>query len=98
MTSFRTLCSAIAIAVLVAAAAGAEAWPTKSMLVISPFSAGNASDIIARIVLDQVSQQIGQSFVVENRPGGGGMVGAATVAKADPDGYTLLLHSSSLSS
>jgi tripartite-type tricarboxylate transporter receptor subunit TctC len=98
MTSFRTLCSAIAIAVLVAAAAGAQAWPTKSMLVISPFSAGNANDIIARIVLDQVSQQIGQSFVVENRPGGGGVVGAAMVAKADPDGYTLLLHSSSLSS
>src|SRR5580658_2023470 len=98
MTSFRALCGAIAIAVLVAAAACAEAWPTKSMQVISPFSAGNANDVIARVVLDQVSRQIGQSFFVENRPGGGGVVGAAMVAKADPDGYTLLLHSSSLSS
>jgi tripartite-type tricarboxylate transporter receptor subunit TctC len=66
--------------------------------VISPFSAGNANDIVARVVLDQVSRQIGQSFVIENRPGGGGMIGAAVVAKADPDGYTVLLHSSSLSS
>jgi tripartite-type tricarboxylate transporter receptor subunit TctC len=65
--------------------------------VISPFTAGNANDIVARIVLDQVGRQIGQSFVIENRPGGGGSLGAAVVAKADPDGYTILLYSSSLS-
>ena len=100
MTSLRALCGAVAGAVLVAgtSAAMAQAWPTRAMQVISPFTAGNANDIVARIVLDQVSKQIGQSFVIENRPGGGGSLGAAFVAKADPDGYTFLLHSSSLSS
>jgi tripartite-type tricarboxylate transporter receptor subunit TctC len=79
------------------AAAGQE-WPTRPVRTISPFSAGNANDIVARIVLEVVSRQLGQSFVIENRPGGGGSVGAALVARAEPDGYTVLLNSSSLSS
>jgi len=100
MTSLRPLRAAVAGAILVAGTltAGAQAWPTRAIQVISPFSAGNANDIVARVVLDQVSKQIGQSFVIENRPGGGGSIGANAAAKADPDGYTLLLHSSSLSS
>ncbi len=65
------------------------------MLVVSAVTAGNAGDIIARIVLEQVSKQIGQSFVIENRPGAGGTIGSASVAKAEPDGYTMLLLSSS---
>jgi len=76
-------------------AAFAQDWPTRSMMVISTVSAGNAGDIIARIVLEQVSKQIGQSFVIENRTGAGGTIGSASVAKADPDGYTILLLSSS---
>ena len=79
-------------------AAGAQEWPTRPVLVVSPFTAGNANDIIARIVLDQVAQQIGQPFIIENRPGAGGVVGVTSVAKADPDGYTLLLSSASMSS
>jgi tripartite-type tricarboxylate transporter receptor subunit TctC len=67
------------------------------MQVISPFTAGNANDTVARVVLDQVSRQLGHPFVIENKPGGGGTIGAAMVAKADPDGYTIFLHSSSLS-
>jgi tripartite-type tricarboxylate transporter receptor subunit TctC len=51
--------------------------------------------MVARIVLEQVSKQIGQSFVIENRPGGGGTIGSASVAKAEPDGYTMLLLTSS---
>jgi tripartite-type tricarboxylate transporter receptor subunit TctC len=100
MTSFRTLCGAVAGVALfaIASAAGADTWPSRSIQVISPFSAGNANDIVARVVLDTVSRQIGQTFVLENRPGGGGSLGAAQVAKADPDGYTVLLYSSSLSS
>ena len=101
MTSLRALRGALTGAALVVAAtsmAGAQAWPTRAMQVISPFTAGNANDIVGRVVLDQVSKQIGQSFVIENRPGGGGSLGASFVAKADPDGYTILLHSSSLSS
>jgi tripartite-type tricarboxylate transporter receptor subunit TctC len=100
MTSVRALCGAIAGALLVAgpSAAHAQAWPTRAMQVISPFSAGNANDIVGRVVLDQVSRQLGQTFVIENKPGGGGSIGAAAVAKAEPDGYTILLHSSSVSS
>jgi tripartite-type tricarboxylate transporter receptor subunit TctC len=100
MISFRTSCGALACVAFLttASAATAEIWPSRAIQVISPFSAGNATDIVARVVLDQVSRQLGQSFVIENRPGGGGSLGAAAVAKADPDGYTLLLSSSSLSS
>jgi tripartite-type tricarboxylate transporter receptor subunit TctC len=76
----------------------AEDWPSRPVLVVSPYSAGNATDIVGRIVLDQVSQQLGQPFVIENRAGAGGVVGVASVTRADPDGYTLLLGSSSMSS
>jgi tripartite-type tricarboxylate transporter receptor subunit TctC len=65
------------------------------MLVVSAVTAGNAGDIVARIVLEQVSKQIGQSFVIENRTGAGGTIGSASVAKAEPDGNTILLLSSS---
>jgi tripartite-type tricarboxylate transporter receptor subunit TctC len=65
------------------------------MLVVSAVTAGNAGDIVARIVLEQVSKQIGQSFVIENRTGAGGTIGSASVAKAEPDGNTVLLLSSS---
>ncbi len=99
MASFRIVCALAGAAfVATASAAGAQTWPSRPIQVISPFSAGNATDIVARVVLDQISRQFGQSFVIENRPGGGGILGAATVAKADPDGYTILLSSSSMSS
>lgn len=62
---------------------------------ITPFSAGSATDIIGRAVFDQVSAQIGQTIVMENRVGAGGTIGTNAVAKAAPDGYTLLVHSSS---
>jgi tripartite-type tricarboxylate transporter receptor subunit TctC len=100
MTFIRALCFAATIAAGAAAPAAAVAqdWPTRPVLVVSPFTAGNANDIVARIVLDQVAQQIGQPFIIENRPGAGGLVGVGSVAKADPDGYTLLLSSASMSS
>ena len=59
-----------------------------------PFAAGTFTDIVPRIVLEQVSTQIGQAIVIENRPGAGSTTGAAAVAKAAPDGYTLLVNSS----
>jgi tripartite-type tricarboxylate transporter receptor subunit TctC len=86
---------ACAVLITVAPAALAQDWPNRSMLVISTVSAGNAGDTIARIVLDQVSKQIDQSFVIENRTGAGGTIGSASVAKADPDGYTIVLLTSS---
>ena len=72
----------------------AETWPGKPLHVIVPFAAGTFTDIVPRIVLEQVSTQIGQPIVIENRPGAGSTTAAAAVAKASPDGYTLLVNSS----
>ena len=95
----RTLyCVAAGVSLLGANPASAQNWPTHVVKVISPFTAGNAGDTVARIVFEQVGQQLGQAFVIENKPGAGGTLAADFVAKSDPDGYTLLLSSASLSS
>jgi tripartite-type tricarboxylate transporter receptor subunit TctC len=73
------------------------AWPTRPILAVIPFSAGNANDVVGRVVLDQLSQQLGEPIVIENRAGAGGTTGVAFVAKAPPDGYTILVHSSTFS-
>lgn len=88
--------AAMAGVLIVATVAGAQQWPTRAIRVISPFAAGSASDTTGRVVLDQVSQNLGQPFVIEVRPGAGGTLGFATVARADPDGYTLVTSSSSM--
>jgi tripartite-type tricarboxylate transporter receptor subunit TctC len=75
----------------------AQAWPTRQPIrVIVPLTAGSAIDIVARLVFEQVSKQIGQTVVVENRPGASQTIGAGAVAKADPDGYTILVAGSAL--
>jgi len=70
--------------------ATAQIWPTKPIRVIVPVGAGSTADIIPRIVFEQLSPQLGQTIVVENRTGAGVTIGTAFVAKADPDGYTVL--------
>jgi len=91
----RALLAASAFVLLPAVAHGQD-WPAKRPIrAIVPFGAGSSTDIIARHVADEVSRQIGQTIVVENRVGASGTIGANAVAKADPDGYTLLIHSSS---
>lgn len=72
----------------------AQEWPSKNIRAIVPFSAGSATDIIPRTVFNQLSIDLGQPIIVENRTGAGGTLGAATVARAEPDGYTLLAISS----
>ena len=72
----------------------AQSWPTKNIRAVVPFTAGSTLDIVGRIMLDPISSQIGQTIVVENRGGAGGTIGTAAVAKAEPDGYTLLIHAS----
>jgi tripartite-type tricarboxylate transporter receptor subunit TctC len=74
--------------------APADAWPSRPLRVVIPFTAGSTVDIIGRIVLEPLAAQLGQPIVVENRGGAGGSIGAAAVAKADPDGYTLLINAS----
>ena len=90
----RTL---LAVGMLVAGVTGAfaQSYPNKTIRVVVPFSAGSGTDIVARTIMDQVSQQLGQPIVVENRLGGGGTIGINSVAKAEPDGYTLLIQSTS---
>lgn len=74
--------------------AGAQTWPTKPLRVIVPVGAGSTTDIIPRVVFEQLAPQLGQPIVVENRTGAGGTIGTGFVAKADPDGYTILAHGS----
>jgi len=73
--------------------AGAQAFPDKPIHFIVPFTAGSGTDIVARTVADPMSRALGQPIIIENRPGAGGTLGAAQVAKSAPDGYTLLIHS-----
>jgi tripartite-type tricarboxylate transporter receptor subunit TctC len=95
--SFRPFAGVLgAVLLLAASAATAEDWPTRPIRVISPFPAGSASDTVSRVVLDSVSQLVGQPMVIETKPGAGGIVGFADVAKSDPDGYTLVTSSTSL--
>jgi tripartite-type tricarboxylate transporter receptor subunit TctC len=76
------------------AQSAAQSWPTKTIKVIVPLTAGSATDVMARIVFDEVSRQVGQTIVIENRPGAGNSIGMAAAAKAEPDGYTILANSS----
>jgi tripartite-type tricarboxylate transporter receptor subunit TctC len=73
----------------------AQSWPTKPVKVIVPLPPGSGTDITGRAIAERLSAQTGQTFVVENRPGGSGSIGMNAVAKADPDGYTILIMSSS---
>src|SRR5688500_12339954 len=93
----RAACASVASLVLLSpwAALAQGAYPNKPVRVIVPFSAGSTTDIIARAITDKMSQSMGQPIVIENRGGAGGTVGQAAVARAEPDGYTVLVHSSS---
>ena len=77
---------------LVPGLAVAQAFPTKPIRILVPFPAGGTTDIVARLVGQRMSESMGQPVIVENRAGAGGTIGAAEVAKAAPDGYTLLMH------
>jgi tripartite-type tricarboxylate transporter receptor subunit TctC len=90
----RRLALMMLLLVGVPSGALAQAWPSKPIRAIIPFGAGSATDVVPRIVFEQLSAQLGQPIVVENRVGAGGTVATGAVAKADPDGYTLLATSS----
>ncbi len=102
MTTRRTLLQLAAGALTVPALprpAASQAWPAKQPIrAMIPFSAGSSLDIVGRILLEPLSSQLGQTIVVENRGGAGGSIGSAMVAKAEPDGYTLLVQASAHSS
>jgi tripartite-type tricarboxylate transporter receptor subunit TctC len=90
--------AAVAAALGLAAAAKGETlgenWPTRPIRAIVPLGAGSATDVVPRAVFEQLSPELGQPIVVENRVGAGGTLGVGAVARANPDGYTILVNSS----
>lgn len=86
----RTLVALGALAAL--GVAQAQQYPTKPVNIIVPFAAGGPTDTVARVIAQAMSKPLGGNVVVENKPGPGGIIGAEYVAKASPDGYTVLLH------
>jgi tripartite-type tricarboxylate transporter receptor subunit TctC len=92
----RTLAAGLAaLAATLPLAVAAQAYPNKPIKVIVPFAAGSTTDIIARAISDKMSQSLGQQLVVENKGGASGTIGQAQVAASAPDGYTIMVHSSS---
>jgi len=87
----RVLCTLVAGGLAWPAVGRAQTWPTRPVRIVVPFSAGGTTDVLARLIATHMTQGLGQSVVVENRPGVGGLLGADQVAKAEPDGYTLLM-------
>jgi tripartite-type tricarboxylate transporter receptor subunit TctC len=87
----RVLLAALLTVFALAGPAAAEDWPTRQVTIVVPFGAGGSADLLARILAGHMQLSFGQSVIVENRAGAGGSIGTAYVAKAAPDGYTLLL-------
>jgi len=95
MNRRRTLLLLALAAALPAAQAQTGKWPEKSVRVVVPFAPGGSTDIVARLLAARLSQEFGQQFIVDNRGGGGGSIGAEIVARANPDGYTIIVLASS---
>ena len=91
----RAFLTAATASILTAGATAQQAYPTKPIRFVIPFTAGSSTDIMGRTIAERMAQSIGQPIVIENRPGAGGTIAAAAVARAEPDGYTVLVHSGS---
>ena len=96
MGKWRLWLLAVALA-MAPAAVVAQTWPTQSIRIIVPYPAGGLSDVFARLIAERLGQKLGQSVVVDNRPGGNTIIGTQATAQAAPDGYTLLLTNAALS-
>ncbi|WP_431282114.1 Bug family tripartite tricarboxylate transporter substrate binding protein [Humitalea sp. 24SJ18S-53] len=91
MIARRSLLAATGTALLAAPALGQAAWPARPIRLVIPFATGGTTDIIGRLMADEMGRFLGQTIVVDNRPGAGATLGTGLVAQAAPDGYTLLL-------
>jgi tripartite-type tricarboxylate transporter receptor subunit TctC len=87
----RTFVASTLAAFALPALAQSQAWPTKPIKLVVPYAPGGTTDVIARMVAEYLGKRLGQNIIVDNKPGKGAMVGTALVAKAAPDGYTLLM-------
>src|SRR5262245_46259322 len=94
--TMRKFAAAAVILACFASSALAQGYPNKPIRLIAPFPAGGLADVLARAVGAEMSKTLGQPVIIENRPGAGGNTGADAVAKADPDGYTLLMSSAGI--
>ncbi len=95
MRTIRTLTPVLAAAALLwPALSAAQSWPERTVRMVIPFPPGGTLDKVGRMLAQRLGEQMGQTFVVENKPGGNGVIGGDAVAKANPDGYTLLFNAS----
>src|ERR1700736_790064 len=92
--SIRAVC--VLASIFAAATAHAQGWPTRMIKATIPFGAGSAADVVPRMLFDRLAIELGQPIVIENRAGAGGTLGSGLVAKADPDGYSILSNSNAL--
>ena len=90
----KRILGVLAATLLAGSAFAQGAWPAKPIRMVVPFTAGSVTDIVARTVGESMARGLGQPVIIENKPGAGGTIGAAQVAKSEPDGYTVLIHSS----
>jgi tripartite-type tricarboxylate transporter receptor subunit TctC len=90
----RLAAAAITLGLMAGSAAAQDKWPSRPVTVIVPFAAGGNTDVMARIFADQLTKRLGQQFVVENRPGAGGVNGLQALTRATPDGYTVAVATS----
>ena len=90
-SSIRAVLAILALASVAPPALAQSAYPSRPIRLIVPYPAGGATDVVARVVAEKMSESLGQPIVVDNRPGAGTMIGASTVARSSPDGYTVLI-------
>ena len=97
LSSGGAIAAAIVAGLAFAPDAGAQTWPVKPVRIVMPFSPGGGADIMGRLFAKRFTETLGQTFVAENRPGAGGLIGAEIVARSAPDGYNILVTTASLS-
>jgi tripartite-type tricarboxylate transporter receptor subunit TctC len=89
--ALRLAAASVLVAAAVAPGALAQEWPARPVRIVAPFAPGGSADTLGRLVAEKLAARLGQSYVVENRPGAGGLIGSELVAKAPPDGYTFVV-------
>ena len=89
----KKLLTTLALGMAMAAGAQAQTWPSKPVTLVVPFPPGGSTDVIARTLSPKLQEKFGGTFVVENKPGAGGAIGATAVKRAAPDGYTIFVSS-----